>query len=84
MASMKKPMVQKTTPAMSLPLPNDGWGYLSTFGEFRMVTGRLTVQTQSICATQKPRNLKKWSRLPSNLGLSVTIKCRYMNIVMLT
>lgn len=81
---MKKPMVQKMTPAMSLPLPNDGWRYRSTFGEFRIVTGRLTVQTQSICATQNPRNLKKWSRLPSNLWMSVTIERRRMSVVMLT
>ena len=32
-------------PAMSLPVPNLGWSNLVTFGEFRIVTGRETVQT---------------------------------------
>ena len=58
-------MVNSITPAMSLPVPNLGWGYFVTFGEFRIVTGSETVQTQNIWNTQKPRNGKNLSRLSS-------------------
>ena len=41
-------MVNSMTPAISLPVPKLGCRYLVTFGEFKMVTGNETVQTQNI------------------------------------
>jgi hypothetical protein len=41
-------MAYSTTPAISLPVPNAGWGNRVTLGEFKTVIGRETVQTQII------------------------------------
>ena len=51
--------------ALKLLVPPPFGGY-ETFGLFKIVTGRLTVHTQTIWNTQNPKNLKKWSRLSSN------------------
>ena len=62
---MMKPIVNKITPAISLPVPKLGWRYFVTFGEFKIVMGSETVQTQNIWNTQKPKNEKNLSRLSS-------------------
>lgn len=63
--SMTRPIAKSITPAMSPPVPKGGWGKRVILGEFRTVTGNETVQTQTIWKIQKPRNLKKLSRLSS-------------------
>lgn len=45
---MSKPIEYKITPAMSRPVPKEGCLNRVTAGEFRIVTGRETVQTQII------------------------------------
>lgn len=63
---MMNPIANRITPAISLPVPNFGWFHRVTFGEFNMVTGRETSQTQNIWKIQKPRKEKNLSLLSSN------------------
>ena len=51
--SMLHPIAQRTTPTMSAAVPHCGFippsAGSETAGELRMVSGRETVQTQTIC-----------------------------------
>lgn len=74
--SMINPMANKMTPAMSLPVPNAGWGYCVMLGEFSTVTGSETVQTQSIWKTQKPKKGKNLSLLSSKRSSLPVLRIR--------
>jgi hypothetical protein len=64
--SIVKPATYSTTPATSRPVPKLCCAYRSeTLGELSTVTGRLTVQTQTIWNSQKPRKGRNLSRLSS-------------------
>ncbi len=73
---MVKAMAKKIMAIMSVALPKLGCGYCSTFGLFKIVTGKLTIQTHSICATQNPRNGKNLSRLSSKRSSLPVFKMR--------
>lgn len=76
MASSPKARAKMMIPMMSVAFPNDGCGTRSTFGLLRIVTGRETVQTQSIWKTQKPRKGRNLSRLSSKRSSLPVFKIR--------
>ena len=56
MDSIAQPTTQMMTPRTSLAVPNAGSCPLDTPGEFRMMTGRDTTQTQRICPVSNDSN----------------------------